>query len=146
MKLVNRKAYYNYFIIEDFIAGLVLTGPEVKSLRKGDVNFNDGFIFFKDGELFIKNMRIAKYREATYQNHDEMRDKKLLLNKKEIEKISKASDEKGITLIPLELITINNKFKVKLGICRGKKNWNKKESIKAKDIEREIRRDDGYNI
>ena len=146
MKVVNKKAYYDYFVIEDFTAGMVLFGSEVKSLRKSDVNFNDGYIIFKDGELFIKNMRIASYKDATYLNHDEMRDKKLLLNKKEINKISKAIGEKGITLIPLEIFTLNNKFKIKLGICKGKKNWNKKESIKAKDIEREVKRDNGFNI
>jgi SsrA-binding protein len=140
MKLVNRKALYDYFVIEDFIAGLVLQGSEVKSLRKGDVNFNDGFIFFKDGELFIKNMRIAKYLEATYQNHEELRDKKLLLNKSEINKISKLYEEKGIALIPLELITVNNRFKLKFGVCRGKKNVDKRESIKKKDLERELQR------
>lgn len=146
MKIVNKKAYFDYFVVEDFVAGLVLTGSEVKSLRRGDVNFNDGYIIFKDGELFIKNMRIAQYKEATYNNHEEMRDKKLLLTKKEITKISKSYDEKGITVIPLEIFTLKNRFKLKVGICRGKKNWNKKESIKAKDIEREIKRDNGYNI
>jgi SsrA-binding protein len=145
MKIVNKKAYYDYFVVEEYICGLVLQGSEVKSLRRGDVNFNDGYIIFKDGELFIKNMRIAQYKEATYNNHEEMRDKKILLTKKEISKISKSYDEKGITVIPLEVFILKNRFKIKLGVCRGKKNWNKKESIKAKDIEREIRRDNGYN-
>ena len=140
MKVVNKKAYFDYFVIEDFVAGLVLTGSEVKSLRRGDVNFNDGYIIFKDGELFIKNMRIAKYKEATYNNHEEMRDKKLLLTKKEIGKISKSYDEKGITVIPLEIFTLKNRFKIKLGVCRGKKNWDKRESIKQKDLEREYQR------
>ena len=115
MKIVNKKAYFDYFVVEDFVAGLVLTGSEVKSLRRGDVNFNDGYIIFKDGELFIKNMRIAKYKEATYNNHEEMRDKKLLLTKKEINKISKSYDERGITVIPLEVFTLKNRFKLKIG-------------------------------
>jgi len=140
MKIVNKKAYYDYFVIEDFTAGMVLFGSEVKSLRKSDVNFNDGYIIFKDGELFIKNMRIASYKEATYLNHDELRDKKLLLNKKEIEKISKAIGEKGITLIPLEIFTLNNRFKIKLGICKGKKQFDKREVIRKKDLERETQR------
>jgi SsrA-binding protein len=140
MKIVNKKAYFDYFVVEDFIAGLVLTGSEVKSLRRGDVNFNDGYIIFKDGELFIKNMRIAQYKEATYNNHEEMRDKKLLLTKKEIGKISKSYDEKGITVIPLEIFTFKNRFKLKIGICRGKKNWDKRNSIKEKDLEREYQR------
>jgi len=140
MKIVNKKAYYDYFVVEEYTCGLVLQGSEVKSLRQGDVNFNDGYIIFKDGELFIKNMRIAKYKEATYNNHEEMRDKKLLLTKKEIGKISKSYDEKGITVIPLEIFTLKNRFKLKIGVCRGKKNWDKRESIKAKDIEREYQR------
>jgi SsrA-binding protein len=140
MKVVNKKAYFDYFVIEDFVAGLVLTGSEVKSLRRGDVNFNDGYIIFKDGELFIKNMRIAQYKEATYNNHEEMRDKKILLTKKEISKISKSYDEKGITVIPLEIFTLKNRFKIKLGVCRGKKNYDKRESIKQKDLEREYQR------
>ena len=140
MKIVNRKAYYDFFVLEDFTAGLVLTGSEVKSLRRGDVNFNDGYIIFKDGEVFIKNMRIAQYKEATYNNHDEMRDKKLLLNKREISKISKSYDEKGIAIIPLEIFTLKNRFKIKIGICRGKKNYDKRDSIHQKDIERELQR------
>lgn len=140
MKIVNKKAYFDYFVVEDFVAGLVLTGSEVKSLRRGDVNFNDGYIIFKDGELFIKNMRIAKYKEATYNNHEEMRDKKLLLTKKEINKISKSYDERGITVIPLEVFTLKNRFKLKIGICRGKKNYDKRNSIKEKDLEREYQR------
>lgn len=140
MKIVNKKAYFDYFVVEDFVAGLVLTGSEVKSLRRGDVNFNDGYIIFKDGELFIKNMRIAQYKEATYNNHEEMRDKKLLLTKKEINKISKSYDERGITVIPLEVFTLKNRFKLKIGICRGKKNYDKRETIKQKDLEREYQR------
>jgi SsrA-binding protein len=140
MIIKNKKATYDFFIIDSYIAGLVLAGSEVKSLRRGDVNFNDGYIIFKDGELFIKNMRIASYKEATYLNHDELRDKKLLLNKKEIEKISKAIGEKGITLIPLEIFTLNNRFKIKLGICKGKKQFDKREVIRKKDLERETQR------
>lgn len=144
MKIVNKKAYFDYFVVEEYICGLVLQGSEVKSLRQSDVNFNDGYIIFKDGELFIKNMRIAKYKEATYNNHEEMRDKKLLLTKKEITKISKAYDERGITVIPLELFTLKNRFKLKIGVCRGKKNWDKRNSIKEKDLERELR--NGINL
>ena len=144
MKIVNKKAYFDYFVVEEYICGLVLQGSEVKSLRQSDVNFNDGYIIFKDGELFIKNMRIAKYKEATYNNNEEMRDKKLLLTKKEITKISKSYDERGITVIPLELFTLKNRFKLKIGVCRGKKNWDKRNSIKEKDLERELR--DGINL
>lgn len=140
MKISNKKAYYNYFVVEDFNAGLVLVGSEVKSILNNDMNFGDSYIFFKDGELFIKNMRIAQYKNATYQNHDEMRDKKILLNKKEIAKISKAVGDKGVSIMPLEILTMNNKIKLKIGICRGKKEYNKREDIKKKDIEREFQR------
>lgn len=145
-KIVNRKAYYDYQVLEEFVAGVVLFGSEVKSLRNNDVNFNDAYIIFNNGELFIKNMRIASYKEATYNNHNENRERKILLTKKEIRKISKEISEKGISLIPLEIFTSHNKFKIKIGLCRGKKNWNKKEIIKAKDIEREVQRSNGFNI
>jgi SsrA-binding protein len=146
MKIVNKKAYYNYQVLEDFTAGLMLVGSEVKSLRENNFNFGDSFIYFKDGELYVKNMSISKYKEATFQNHEEMRDRKILLTKKEISKISKLSETKGIAIIPLEVFTIKGRFKVKVGVCRGKKDWNKKDSIKKRDIEREVRRDNGFNI
>jgi len=142
MKIVNKKAYYNYQVLEDFTAGLMLVGSEVKSLRENNFNFGDSFIYFKDGELYVKNMSISKYKEATFQNHEEMRDRKILLTKKEISKISKLSETKGIAIIPLEVFTIKGRFKVKVGVCRGKKDWNKKDSIKKRDIERDLRRKD----
>jgi SsrA-binding protein len=142
MKIVNKKAYYNYQVIEDFTAGLMLVGSEVKSIRENNFNFGDSFIIFKDGELYVKNMSISKYREATFQNHEEMRDRKILLTKKEISKISKLTDVRGITMIPLEIFTIRGRFKLKVGVCKGKKDYDKRDSIKKKDIERELRRKD----
>jgi SsrA-binding protein len=129
-------------VIEDFTAGLMLVGSEVKSIRENNFNFGDSFIIFKDGELYVKNMSISKYREATFQNHEEMRDRKILLTKKEISKISKLTDVRGITMIPLEMFTIRGRFKLKVGVCKGKKDHDKRESIKKKDIERELRRKD----
>jgi SsrA-binding protein len=142
MKIVNKKAYYNYQVLEDFTAGLMLVGSEVKSLRENNFNFGDSFVFFKDGELYVKNMSISKYKEATFQNHEEMRDRKILLTKKEISKISKLSETKGIAIIPLEVFTIKGRFKVKVGVCRGKKDYDKRESIKKRDTERDLRRKD----
>ena len=142
MKIVNKKAYYNYQVIEDFTAGLMLVGSEVKSIRENNFNFGDSFIIFKDGELYVKNMSISKYREATFQNHEEMRDRKILLTKKEISKISKLTEVRGITMIPLEMFTIRGRFKLKVGVCKGKKDYDKRDSIKKKDIERELRRKD----
>jgi SsrA-binding protein len=142
MKIVNKKAYYNYQVIEDFTAGLILVGSEVKSIRENNFNFGDSFVIFKDGELYVKNMSISKYKEATFQNHEEMRDRKILLTKKEISKISKLTETKGITVIPLEMFTIRGRFKLKVGVCRGKKDYDKRQSIKQRDTERELRRKD----
>ena len=142
MKIVNKKAYYNYQVIEDFTAGLMLVGSEVKSIRENNFNFGDSFIIFKDGELYVKNMSISKYREATFQNHEEMRDRKILLTKKEISKISKLTEVRGITMTPLEMFTVRGRFKLKVGVCKGKKDYDKRDSIKKKDIERELRRKD----
>lgn len=140
MKRVNKKAYYDYFVLEDFIAGIMLQGSEVKSLSMGDFNFESSYIIFKGNELFIRDMRIAHYKDASYNNHEEMRDRKLLLNKKELSKISKEIEKKGIAIIPLEVFPKNNKFKIKIGICRGKKNYDKRQSIKKRDLERETGR------
>lgn len=142
MKIVNKKAYYNYQVIEDFTAGLMLVGSEVKSIRENNFNFGDSFIIFKDGELYVKNMSISKYREATFQNHEEMRDRKILLTKKEISKISKLTEVRGITMIPLEMFTIRGRFKLKVGVCKGKKDYDKRNSIKERDNDRELRRKD----
>ena len=142
MKIVNKKAYYNYQVIEDFTAGLMLVGSEVKSIRENNFNFGDSFIVFKDGELYVKNMSISKYREATFQNHEEMRDRKILLTKKEISKISKLTEVRGITMIPLEMFTIKGRFKLKVGVCKGKKDYDKRNSIKERDNDRELRRKD----
>jgi SsrA-binding protein len=142
MKIVNKKAYYNYQVIEDFTAGLMLVGSEVKSIRENNFNFGDSFIIFKDGELYVKNMSISKYKEATFQNHEEMRDRKILLTKKEISKISKLTEVRGITMVPLEIFTIRGRFKLKVGVCRGKKDYDKRQSIKQRDTERELRRKD----
>ena len=142
MKIVNKKAYFNYQVLEDFTAGLMLVGSEVKSLRENNFNFGDSFVYFKDGELYVKNMSISKYKEATFQNHEEMRDRKILLTKKEISKISKLTETKGITRIPLEVFTIRGRFKLKVGVCRGKKDYDKRQSIKQRDTDRELRRKD----
>jgi SsrA-binding protein len=142
MKIVNKKAYFNFQVLEDFTAGLILLGSEVKSLRENNFNFGDSFIFFKDGEIYVKNMSISKYKEATFQNHEEMRDRKILLTKKEISKISKLTETRGIAMIPLEIFTVRGRFKLKVGVCRGKKEYDKRNSIKERDIEREMRRKD----
>ena len=144
-KITNRKAFYEYFVLDSYISGIILDGSEVKSIRNGDVSITEAYILFIDGEVWIRNMRISRYKEATIQNHDELRDKKLLLSKKEISQIENKMD-KGITIIPLELFSIKNRLKLKIGVCKGKRSFDKRESIKAKDIKREIRRDNNFNI
>lgn len=140
MKIVNKKAYYNYQVIEDFVSGIILLGSEVKSIRNNNLNFGDSFVYFKDGELYVKNISISKYANATHQNHDEFRERKLLLNKKEISKISKLSEVKGISIIPLEIFPLHGRFKLKIGVCKGKKMHDKREVIKKRDTERELKR------
>lgn len=143
MKIIsnNRKAFYEYHILEEYDCGVVLLGSEVKSIRLGNVTISDSFIYIKLGEVWIKNLKVAKYKQAhSLEVHDENRDKKLLLTKKQIEKIGKSLQDVGITCIPLSIFIKNNRIKIKIGVAKGKKLWNKKEDIKRKDIEREVKR------
>jgi SsrA-binding protein len=140
MKIVNKKAYYNYQVLEDFTAGLMLVGSEVKSLLNSNMNFGDSFIYFKNGELWVKNMTISKYKQSSYQNHEELRDRKLLLHKREIAQISKMMQIRGVTIIPLEIFVLHGRFKLKVGVCKGKKDVDKRETIKKRDVERDLRR------
>lgn len=141
LKIVNRKAYHEFAVLKDFTAGVVLVGNEVKSIRKGDATISDSFIFLKDGEVFLKNMKVAKYKEShSAEKHDDSRDKKLLLNKSEIAQIEKLLQDKGTTIVPLEVFSYRNMIKVKIGVVKGKKLWDKRETIKKRDVERELRR------
>ncbi len=141
LKIVNRKAYHEFTIMCEYIAGLALVGSEVKSIRNGDTTISDSFIFLKNGEVFIKNMRIAKYKQShVAEKHDESRDKKLLLHKKEISQIEKFMQDKGTTIVPLEIFLNKNKLKVKIGIVKGKKLWDHRQDLRKKDLERELRR------
>lgn len=143
----NRKAYYEFFVLEDFDAGLVLLGNEVKSIREGNVTITDCFAYISNGEVFLKNMKVARYRQTHMaEKHDENRDKKLLLNKKEISKIEKLLQDKGTTIVPLEIFTAHNRIKVKIGVVKGKKLYDKRSSIKERDIKREISRENNFNI
>lgn len=140
----NRKAHFDYHIIKEYTAGLILKGSEVKSLRFGNANISEAFLYEKNGEIWITNMWIDKYTQAFYTNHDERRERKLLLNKKEILEIKSEVESGGLTLIPLKVLTINNKFKLIFGIAKGKKNWDKRNTIKSRDIERDIRNYENY--
>ena len=138
----NKKAYFEYSVLESFDAGIKLIGNEVKSIRRSDVTIADSFVYIKNGELFIKNMKVSKYKQAhMLDKHDENREKKLLLNRREINKIEKLIQGVGTTIIPLEIFVSNNLIKVKIGVCKGKKLWNKKEDIKNRDIDRDAKRE-----
>ena len=133
----NKKAYFDYFIDEEYECGIVLKGPEIKSIRKGSVDLKDTFARIKNGEIYVINMYIAKYDEGNRFNHDERRERKLLLHKKEINKIFDIVKQDGKTLVPLKLYFKEDKVKILLGICSGKKLYDKRETIKERDLARE---------
>lgn len=134
----NKKAFHDYFIEERFEAGLVLQGTEVKSLRSGKANLNDTFAMIRDGEAFLHNLHIAPYEFGNRANHDPDRMRKLLMHKREIEKLYAKIREQGYTLIPLKLYFKDGKAKVELGLAKGKKLYDKREDIKKKDVQREV--------
>jgi SsrA-binding protein len=140
MEVVNRKAYHDYFVDEVYECGIVLTGTEIKSIRSGNCNIKDCYGIVKNGEVFLLNMYVGQYKEGNLFNHDENRTRKLLLHKKEIKKLEQAITLKGYTLVPVKLYFVNNKLKVSLGVCRGKKDYDKRESIKERDIKREVQK------
>ena len=136
MEIVNRKAKFDYFIEEEIEAGIVLRGTEIKSLRKGSVDIKDTYVRIKNNEAYIINMYIAKYEEGNIFNHEERRERKLLLHKKEIKKLNELIARDGYTLIPIKVYLKKNIAKLSIGICKGKKNYDKRESIKKRDLER----------
>ncbi len=137
----NRQAYFNYSIEDKYVAGIVLLGTEVKSIREGKLSFNDAFCLFDDGELWVRGLFIASYTHGTANNHIEVHDRKLLLNKKELKKIQARIKEKGYTVVPLKVFfTDKNLVKVEIGLGRGKKLHDKRETIKNRDVEKEIKR------
>ena len=137
----NKKAYHDYFVDETFEAGIVLVGTEVKSLRMGKCSIKESFIGIDNGELFIYGMNISPYEKGNIFNKDPLRDRKLLVHKSEIMKLTGKIKEKGFTLIPLKVYFTKGKAKVEFGLCRGKKLYDKRESIAKKDYERETRRE-----
>lgn len=141
IKIKNKRATYDYAISDTFTAGLVLTGTEIKSLRQGKASLADTFCYVDNGEVWVKNMYIAEYFYGTYNNHAARRDRKLLLNRKEITRIEKSGKEAGYTIVPLRLF-INDRGLAKLviGIARGKKEYDKRQSIKEREDKRTIAR------
>lgn len=139
--LQNRQALYDYFIETRYQAGMALLGTEVKSLREGKASFNDSFCVVQQGEVFIKSLHIAPYSHGTHSNHEPLRDRKLLLSKKEITKIAAALKEKGYTLVPLRIFfSEKGLVKIEIGLGKGKKQYDKRDSIKKREAEREIKR------
>ena len=140
-EIKNRSAYHDYFIEEKYDAGMVLAGTEVKSIREGKVNFVDSFCVFFKGELWVRNMHIAEYRFGTTNNHIAVHDRKLLLTKRELRKLEGRIKEKGLTIVPLR-IYFNEKgyAKLEIGLGRGKKQYDKRETIKQRDTQKEIKR------
>ncbi len=133
----NRKARHEYFFIDKFEAGIVLQGSEIKSIREGKVSFKDSYAKIINGEVWLYNLHISPYRQASYFNHEPERPRKLLLTKREIKKLSKKVEEEGYTLIPAELyITKRGLAKIQLVLAKGKKNYDKREDIKKRDEER----------
>jgi SsrA-binding protein len=141
MEIKNRQAYYEYFIDDKLLAGVSLLGTEVKSLRAGKASFADAYCLFQQGELWLKAMHIAEYTHGTVNNHEPLRDRKLLLTKRELKKWEGKLKEKGYTIIPLRMFFNEKSFvKVEIGLAKGKKLHDKRESIKQKDTEREMKR------
>jgi len=135
----NRKAFFNYEILDRAEAGVSLRGTEVKSIREGGLQFRDAFVDFRNGELFLIGARIGPYSHGNQMNHAEGRDRKLLLHKREILKLGGKATQKGFTIVPLRAYFKNGRVKVEIGLARGKKAHDKRESIKRKDIERDTR-------
>lgn len=140
MEILNKKARFDYFIEDEYEAGIVLKGTEIKSIRKGSANLKDSYAIIRNDEIFLLNMFISLYSEGNRFNHEEIRTRKLLLNKKEIKKIKNKLEIEGYTLVPIKLYFKNNKAKILLGIAKGKKNYDKRETIKKRDQEREMKK------
>ena len=136
----NRKAYHDYFVDQKYEAGIALFGTEVKSLRLGQVNLKDSYCYIEDGELFVKGMHISPYEKGNIFNRDPMRERKLLMHKREILKLFAAVSKDSYTLVPLSLYFSGSRVKVELGLCRGKKLYDKRDSLAEKQTNREIDR------
>jgi SsrA-binding protein len=139
--VTNRRARYEYFVLESYEAGIALKGTEVKALRAGSVNLQDGHVMVRHGEFWLVGMHVSPFEKGNINNHDPLRDRKLLLHAKEIRKLTAKLQEKGLALIPLRVYFKRNIAKVEIGLCKGKKFFDKRETIKQRDVERQLRRD-----
>lgn len=137
----NKKARFDYFVDESFECGVVLEGTEVKSVKEGSVSFADSFAEIVNGELWMRNFHISEYKYSSVFNHSPDRPKKLLMHKEELKRIQRKADEKGYTLIPLDCHLKNGLVKITLGVCKGKKQFDKRAAIKERDVNRDLRRE-----
>lgn len=144
MEIVNRQASHNYFITDNIETGIALTGTEIKSIRNGKCNIKDSYAIIKNNEVYLLNAHISQYEQGNIFNHEETRTRKLLLHKKEILKLNNKITLEGYTLIPLKIYFKNGLAKVLLGVCKGKHTFDKKESLKEKDIARELAKENKY--
>src|SRR4051812_2907649 len=141
MEIKNRQAFFEYYIDDKYVAGIMLTGTEVKSLREGKASFNDSYCIIQKGELWIRSFHISEYTHGTVNNHDPIRERKLLLNRRELKKLESKMKEKGYTIVPLRLFfNEKNLAKLEIGLAKGKKLHDKRESIRQRDTEREMKR------
>lgn len=141
MELSNRKAYHEYFFEATYIAGIVLSGTEIKSLRTGKASFNDSYCVFYKGELFVKSLHISEYAFGTYTNHQPMQERKLLLTKRELKKLEGKIKEKGYSIIPTKIFISEKGYaKLEIGLGKGKKHYDKRETIKTRENDRDIKR------
>ncbi|MBX2954862.1 MAG: SsrA-binding protein SmpB [Cyclobacteriaceae bacterium] len=137
----NKRAGYEYELLDKYIAGLVLKGTEIKSIKEGKVNLQDGYCYFNNGELFVKSITINPYAQGTHYNHEAARERKLLLKRSELKKLEGKVEEKGLTLVPVRLFINDRGFaKLEIALARGKKIHDKRDSIKERDVKRELSR------
>jgi len=137
----NKKAYFEYHILDKYVAGIKLLGTEIKSIREGKANINDAFCTFIDGQLYVRGLHIAEYSFGSFYNHEAKRDRVLLLNKKEIKKLQTRGEEKGLTIVPLALFISDRGFaKLEIGLAQGKKTFDKRETMKERDTKIELDR------
>jgi len=142
INIVNRRASFEYQLVQKYTAGIILTGTEIKSVREGSANIGDAFCFIKDGEMFIRNLHISIWKQGSFYNHEPMRVRKLLLNKTEIRKIKAKALERGFTVIPVRMFISETGYaKIEIAVAQGKRNFDKREDIKKRDITRQLARE-----
>jgi SsrA-binding protein len=141
INIKNKRAYFDYELLEKLVAGMELTGTEIKSIRMGKVSLADSYCFFKNNELWVKGMRISEYDQGSYNNHEPYRERRLLLKRKELNRFEKRVREKGLTTVALRLfIDEKNLAKLEIALARGKKEYDKRETIRQKDLKRDLER------